>query len=73
MGRTQSTISMQIRRRKETLGQPLLLRGTRGVEPTQHGLGLLEWARRLLALHDEIHTTFRQSAVVGGGPARFPG
>ena len=65
VGRTQSAVSMQIRRLEETLGQPLLLRGARGVEPTQHGLWLLERARRLLALHDEIHATFRQPAVAG--------
>lgn len=65
VGRTQSAVSMQIRRLEEALGQPLLVRGGRGVEPTQHGLWLLERARRLLALHDEIHATFRQPAVAG--------
>ncbi|MDB5374369.1 MAG: DNA-binding transcriptional regulator, LysR family [Belnapia sp.] len=65
VGRTQSAVSMQIRRLEEMLGQPLLLRGARGVEPTQHGLWLLERARRLLTLHDEIHATFRQPAVAG--------
>lgn len=65
VGRTQSAVSMQIRRLEELLGQPLLLRGARGVEPTRHGLWLLERARRLLALHDEIHATFRQPAVAG--------
>jgi len=65
VGRTQSAVSMQIRRLEDMLGQPLLLRGARGVEPTRHGHWLLERARRLLALHDEIHTTFRQPAVAG--------
>src|SRR4051812_25588827 len=65
VGRTQSAVSMQIRRLEEALGQPLLLRGTRGVEPTQHGLWLLERARRMLALNDEIHATFRQPEVAG--------
>ncbi|MCO6419951.1 LysR substrate-binding domain-containing protein [Siccirubricoccus sp. KC 17139] len=65
VGRTQSAVSMQIRRLEETLGQPLLLRGPKGVEPTSHGLWLLERARRLLALHDEIHATFRQPEVAG--------
>src|SRR5919199_1676759 len=65
VGRTQSAVSMQIRRLEEILGQSLLLRGARGVEPTRHGLWLLERARRLLALHDEIHSTFRQPAVAG--------
>jgi DNA-binding transcriptional LysR family regulator len=65
VGRTQSAVSMQIRRLEDMLGQPLLLRGTRGVEPTRHGLWLLERARRMLALNDEIHATFRQPEVVG--------
>jgi len=65
VGRTQSAISMQIRRLEETLGQPLLLRGPRGVEPTPHGAWLLERARRLLAMHDEIVSTFRTPTVSG--------
>lgn len=65
VGRTQSAVSMQIRRLEETLGQPLLLRGPRGVETTPHGAWLLERARRLLAMHDEIFATFRTPAVAG--------
>jgi DNA-binding transcriptional LysR family regulator len=65
VGRTQSAVSMQIRRLEETLGQPLLLRGPRGVETTPHGAWLLERAKRLLAMHDEIVATFRTPAVSG--------
>jgi DNA-binding transcriptional LysR family regulator len=65
VGRTQSAVSMQIRRLEEMLGQPLLLRGPRGVEPTPHGSWLLERARRLLAMHDEIVATFRSPAMTG--------
>lgn len=65
MGRTQSAISMQIRRLEDALGQPLLVRGARGVEPTRHGQWLLERARRVLALNDEILATFRTPAVAG--------
>ncbi len=65
VGRTQSAISMQIRRLEEALGQPLLSRGPRGVETTPHGAWLLERARRLLALNDEIIGTFRAPAVSG--------
>jgi DNA-binding transcriptional LysR family regulator len=65
VGRTQSAVSMQIRRLEETLGQPLLLRGPRGVETTPHGAWLLERAKRLLAMHDEIFATFRAPAVSG--------
>ncbi|MBR0648297.1 LysR family transcriptional regulator [Roseomonas terrae] len=65
VGRTQSAVSMQIRRLEDTLGQSLLLRGPRGVETTAHGAWLLERARRLLAMHDEIITTFRMPPVSG--------
>ncbi len=65
VGRTQSAVSMQIRRLEELLGQPLLHRGPKGVEPTPHGAWLLDRARRLLALHDDIVATFRSPAVAG--------
>lgn len=65
VGRTQSAVSMQIRRLEETLGKPLLHRGARGVEPTPHGVWLLERARRLLAMHDEILASFRSPEVAG--------
>lgn len=65
VGRTQSAVSMQIRRLEEVLGQTLLVRGGRGVEPTRHGQWLLEPARRVLALNDEIVATFRTPAVAG--------
>jgi DNA-binding transcriptional LysR family regulator len=65
VGRTQSAVSMQIRRLEDTLGKPLLHRGARGVEPTPHGVWLLERARRLLAMHDEILVSFRSPEVAG--------
>ncbi|HYZ34438.1 MAG TPA: LysR substrate-binding domain-containing protein [Crenalkalicoccus sp.] len=65
VGRTQSAVSMQIRRLEETLGQPLLRRGPRGVEPTPHGRWLHERARQLLALNDEILASFRTPEVAG--------
>jgi DNA-binding transcriptional LysR family regulator len=65
VGRTQSAVSMQMRRLEEILGQPLLLRGPRGVETTPHGAWLLDRARRLLAMHDEIVATFRAPPVAG--------
>lgn len=65
VGRTQSAISMQMRKLEDTLGQPLLLRGAKGVEPTAHGAWLLDRARRLLAMHDEIVATFRTPEMTG--------
>ncbi|WP_245615230.1 LysR substrate-binding domain-containing protein [Muricoccus aerilatus] len=65
VGRTQSAVSMQMRRLEEMLGQPLLLRGPRGLSPTPHGLWLLDRARRLLAMHDEIVNNFRAPEITG--------
>ncbi|MGC2779553.1 MAG: LysR family transcriptional regulator [Bradyrhizobium sp.] len=51
--RTQSTVSQQIRRLEEDLGQTLLNRDGRDVTPTEAGERLLSYARRLLALAEE--------------------
>lgn len=65
VGRTQSAVSMQMRRLEEVLGEPLLRRGARGLEPTYKGAWLLERARTLLALNEEIIATFRIPPITG--------
>ncbi len=65
IGRTQSAVSMQMRRLEEILGEELLRRGHRGLEPTSKGAWLLERARTLLALNEEIIATFRAPALTG--------
>jgi len=65
VGRTQSAVSMQMRRLEELLGQPLLARGPRGFLPTQHGAWLLDRARRLLEMNDEIVAGFRTPELAG--------
>lgn len=65
VGRTQSAVSMQIRRLEETLGHPLLTRTPKGVQPTPQGAWLLERARAMLALNDEIIANFRAPPMVG--------
>lgn len=65
VGRTQSAVSMQMRRLEEILGEELLRRGPRGLEPTYKGAWLLERARTLLALNEEIITTFRAPPIIG--------
>ena len=53
VGRTQSAVSMQVKRLEDMLGQPLLNRGKGGaVELTPHGRYLLDHARQILALND---------------------
>jgi len=51
--RTQSTVSQQIRRLEEDVGQPLLVRSGKDVMPTEAGERLLSYARRLLSLAEE--------------------
>src|SRR6201988_4255161 len=51
--RTQSTVSQQIRRLEEDLGQTLLNRSGKDVTPTEAGERLLSYARRLLSLAEE--------------------
>src|SRR6202034_2430249 len=51
--RTQSTVSQQIKRLEQDVGQPLLNRTGKDVTPTEAGERLLSYARRLLALAEE--------------------
>lgn len=53
LGRSQSAISMQLKRLAEQAGQPLFRRTGRGLTPTEAGEALLSYARRIIALHDE--------------------
>ncbi|MXP64602.1 LysR family transcriptional regulator [Roseomonas sp. M0104] len=65
VGRTQSAVSMQMRRLEELLGRQLLARGPRGLAVTSHGAWLLERARPWLSMHDEIIASFRSAEVAG--------
>src|SRR5664279_1395060 len=66
LGRTQSAVSMQIKRLEQILGQTVLSRGRGGgVTLTPHGRYLLSRARDILALNDEVVRTFRQPAMSG--------
>ncbi len=51
--RTQSAVSMQIRRLERELGKALFTRGARGAELTEEGETLLRYARRILGLSAE--------------------
>jgi DNA-binding transcriptional LysR family regulator len=66
IGRTQSAVSMQVKRLEEVLGQPVLTRSKGGsIQLTPHGQYLLGRARQILALNDEVIATFRAPAVAG--------
>ena len=53
LNRTQSAVSLQIKRLEEQVGEPLFVRTTRRCELTSTGGALLPYARRILRLHDE--------------------
>ncbi len=66
VGRTQSAVSMQVQRLEAVLGHKVLSRGKGGtVALTPHGHYLLDRARDLLALNDEIWSTFRAPQING--------
>ncbi|MGE0500123.1 MAG: LysR substrate-binding domain-containing protein [Rhizobiaceae bacterium] len=53
LGRTQSAVSMQVRKLEESLGDALFARGSRGVTLTRKGDQLLPNARRIVSLLNE--------------------
>ena len=69
VGRTQSALSMQIRRLEDSLGQPLFTRLPRGVALTPRGEQLLPYARRVTFLLDEAATALREKPL--DGPVRI--
>src|SRR5438093_8115520 len=54
LGVTQPAVSLQIRSLEERLGQRLLDRSGRRVEPTEAGLVLYRGAQKLLALEEQL-------------------
>ena len=67
--RTQSTVSQQIKRLEEDVGQVLLHRDGKDVRPTEAGERLLSYARRLLSLAEEARDVLRQ--LDGAGAIRL--
>ena len=66
VGRTQSAVSMQVKRLEEILGQEVFQRSKGGsVELTPHGQYLLARARQILWLNDEVLATFHEPAIAG--------
>src|SRR6266545_3177918 len=61
---TQQALSKRIQRLEHTLGEPLLVRGTRGVELSDAGHRFLPHARQLLAAGD--------AAALAAQPASRP-
>lgn len=65
LNRTQSAVSMQIRRLEERLGVELFRRSKLQVDLSPSGEGLLGYARRILVLNEEAVGRVREHAVEG--------
>lgn len=65
LGRTQSAVSMQVKRLEDIVGKPLFERGPRGVYLTEEGLRLEPYARRIVGLVDETTALMRASPLDG--------
>ena len=63
--RTQSAVSMQVKRLEEGIAAPLLDRTGRGVSLTPAGEQLLGYARRMLALNDEAWSRLTHESYEG--------
>src|SRR5437764_4771766 len=63
--RTQSTVSQQIQRLEDDVGQPLLNRNGKDVTPTEAGERLLSYARRLLSLAEEARDVLARPGSEG--------
>lgn len=59
LGRSQSAVSLQMRKLEEQLGVPLLRKQGRGLALTEVGDVVLGYARRILALNDETVAAVR--------------
>lgn len=70
--RTQSTVSQQIKRLEDDLGQTLLKRNGRDVTPTEAGERLLSYARRLLALAEEARDVVARKGPEGAVKLGIP-
>jgi DNA-binding transcriptional LysR family regulator len=75
VGRTQSAVSMQVKKLEESVGAALFDRGPRGVTLTSHGRRLLPHARRIVGLVDEttamMHTRPLDGPVRVGIPEEY--
>jgi len=62
---SQSSVSEQIRKLEERAGQSLLTRSKAGVSPTEAGVRLLGYARRILSLSDEAFRDLHGETLQG--------
>ena len=65
VNKTQSAVSMQMKRLEDVLGRPLFARDGRGSRFTHDGERLVQYARRIVALSDEAVAAFTKPDITG--------
>ena len=65
VNKTQSAVSMHIRRLEEQLGRPLFLKQGRGVKLSDDGEKLVDYARRMLELEAQALADISRKALAG--------
>ena len=65
LGRTPSAVSLQMKRLQHDVGAPLFRKKGRGVALTEMGEIVLHYAKRMLALNDELLDTVRGASLSG--------
>ena len=63
--KTQSAVSMQMKRLEERIGRPIFLRDGRGAKLTEDGERLLDYARRIVHISREAVSAFSGDALTG--------
>lgn len=75
VGRTQSAVSLQIKRLEEVVGTQLFQRDAHSLQLTGQGRTFAQYARRMLALNDEVLALMQSPAVSGrvrlGAPSEY--
>jgi DNA-binding transcriptional LysR family regulator len=63
--KTQSAVSMQMKRLEEHIGRPIFMKDGRGVRFTEEGHRLLDYARRIVRLSQEALASFSDETLSG--------
>lgn len=63
--KTQSAVSMQMRRLEERVGRPIFIKDGRHSRLTEEGLRLVEFGRRMIQLNDETLSAFNGNTEIG--------
>lgn len=65
VNKTQSAVSMQMKRLEDQLNRPLFSKDGRGTKFTRDGDKLIDYARRIVALSDEAMSAFTKPDITG--------